>query len=70
MSVPVTKFSLRMYGSRKGVEQEQARQEKAGSFVIHPYSNFRYSNIKFKYWDLGSLWKYFFNKVLVCGVES
>ena len=41
MSVPVTKFSVRLYGSEKAVEQEQKRQEKNGQFVIHPYSNFR-----------------------------
>ncbi|RXM33111.1 Potassium/sodium hyperpolarization-activated cyclic nucleotide-gated channel 4 [Acipenser ruthenus] len=42
----VNKFSLRMFGSHKAVELEQARVKSAGSWIIHPYSDFRF------YWDL------------------
>ncbi|KAM4631487.1 potassium/sodium hyperpolarization-activated cyclic nucleotide-gated channel 3 [Polymixia lowei] len=42
----VNKFSLRMFGSHKGVEAEQARVRSVGVWIIHPYSDFRF------YWDL------------------
>ncbi|XP_048455936.1 potassium/sodium hyperpolarization-activated cyclic nucleotide-gated channel 1-like [Rhincodon typus] len=42
----VNKFSLRMFGSQKGVEKEQQRVKTAGYWIIHPYSDFRF------YWDL------------------
>ncbi|XP_028281350.1 potassium/sodium hyperpolarization-activated cyclic nucleotide-gated channel 1 [Parambassis ranga] len=42
----VNKFSLRMFGSHKAVAQEQERLKSAGSWIIHPYSDFRF------YWDL------------------
>lgn len=38
----VNKFSLRMFGSHKAVEQEQERLKSAGAWIIHPYSDFRY----------------------------
>lgn len=37
----VNKFSLRMFGSHKAVAQEQERLKSAGSWIIHPYSDFR-----------------------------
>lgn len=37
----VNKFSLRMFGSEKAVEREQERVKSAGSWIIHPYSDFR-----------------------------
>ncbi|XP_028819539.1 potassium/sodium hyperpolarization-activated cyclic nucleotide-gated channel 1 [Denticeps clupeoides] len=42
----VNKFSLRMYGSAKGVAAEQERVKSFGVWIIHPYSDFRF------YWDL------------------
>ncbi|XP_056269312.1 potassium/sodium hyperpolarization-activated cyclic nucleotide-gated channel 4 isoform X2 [Pseudoliparis swirei] len=42
----VNKFSLRMFGSHKGVAAEQARVKSFGVWIIHPYSDFRF------YWDL------------------
>ncbi|KAJ8777022.1 hypothetical protein J1605_014886 [Eschrichtius robustus] len=39
----VNKFSLRMFGSQKAVEREQERVKSAGAWIIHPYSDFRYS---------------------------
>ncbi|XP_078279740.1 potassium/sodium hyperpolarization-activated cyclic nucleotide-gated channel 2 isoform X2 [Rhinoraja longicauda] len=45
----VNKFSLRMFGSQKAVEKEQARVRSAGAWVIHPYSDFRF------YWDFTML---------------
>ncbi|GCB71572.1 hypothetical protein scyTo_0005990 [Scyliorhinus torazame] len=42
----VNKFSLRMFGSQRGVEKEQQRVKTAGYWIIHPYSDFRF------YWDL------------------
>ncbi|XP_061573919.1 potassium/sodium hyperpolarization-activated cyclic nucleotide-gated channel 1 [Cololabis saira] len=42
----VNKFSLRMFGSHKAVALEQERMKSAGSWIIHPYSDFRF------YWDL------------------
>ncbi|MGH0144098.1 UNVERIFIED_CONTAM: hypothetical protein FKN15_071246 [Acipenser sinensis] len=36
----VNKFSLRMFGSQKGVEKEQERVKTAGYWIIHPYSDF------------------------------
>ena len=37
----VNKFSLRMFGSHKGVAAEQARVKSFGVWIIHPYSYFR-----------------------------
>lgn len=37
----VNKFSLRMFGSHKGVAAEQARVKSVGVWIIHPYSDFR-----------------------------
>lgn len=37
----VNKFSLRMFGSEKAVEREQERVKSVGSWIIHPYSDFR-----------------------------
>ncbi|TRY65108.1 hypothetical protein DNTS_009665 [Danionella cerebrum] len=42
----VNKFSLRMFGSAKGVAAEQERVKSFGVWIIHPYSDFRF------YWDL------------------
>ncbi|XP_061111998.1 potassium/sodium hyperpolarization-activated cyclic nucleotide-gated channel 1-like [Conger conger] len=42
----VNKFSLRMFGSHKGVAMEQQRVKSMGVWIIHPYSDFRF------YWDL------------------
>lgn len=42
----VNKFSLRMFGSHKGVAAEQARVKSYGVWIIHPYSDFRF------YWDI------------------
>ncbi|XP_059898764.1 potassium/sodium hyperpolarization-activated cyclic nucleotide-gated channel 2 [Gadus macrocephalus] len=42
----VNKFSLRMFGSQRGVAAEQARVKSFGVWIIHPYSDFRF------YWDL------------------
>ena len=41
IGVPLNKMSLKLYGSKKAVQEEQARLEKAGTWIIHPYSNFR-----------------------------
>ena len=37
----VNKFSLRMFGSHKAVALEQERLKSAGTWIIHPYSDFR-----------------------------
>lgn len=37
----VNKFSLRMFGSHKGVAAEQERVKSFGVWIIHPYSDFR-----------------------------
>ncbi|KAM4540093.1 potassium/sodium hyperpolarization-activated cyclic nucleotide-gated channel 2 isoform 1-T3 [Odontesthes bonariensis] len=42
----VNKFSLRMFGSQKGVAAEQERVKSYGVWIIHPYSDFRF------YWDI------------------
>ncbi|XP_077598972.1 potassium/sodium hyperpolarization-activated cyclic nucleotide-gated channel 2 [Stigmatopora nigra] len=42
----VNKFSLRVFGSQRGVAAEQARVKSFGVWIIHPYSDFRF------YWDL------------------
>ncbi|XP_061598298.1 potassium/sodium hyperpolarization-activated cyclic nucleotide-gated channel 2 isoform X2 [Cololabis saira] len=42
----VNKFSLRMFGSHKGVVAEQERVKSFGVWIIHPYSDFRF------YWDI------------------
>ncbi|XP_078525446.1 potassium/sodium hyperpolarization-activated cyclic nucleotide-gated channel 2 [Lissotriton helveticus] len=45
----LNKFSLRMFGSQKAVEREQERVRRAGAWIIHPYSDFRF------YWDFSML---------------
>ena len=35
------KISLKLFGSKRGVREEQERQEKIGYYVIHPCSIFR-----------------------------
>lgn len=37
----VNKFSLRMLGSERAVENERERVKSAGFWIIHPYSDFR-----------------------------
>ena len=41
LSVPLNKMSLKLYGSKKAVQEEQERVKQAGAWIIHPYSNFR-----------------------------
>lgn len=41
LSIPLNKMSLKLYGSKKAVQEEQERVKQAGSWIIHPYSNFR-----------------------------
>lgn len=38
----VNKFSLRMFGSAKGIAAEQERVKSFGVWIIHPYSDFRW----------------------------
>ncbi len=38
----VNKFSLRMFGSAKGIAAEQDRVKSFGVWIIHPYSDFRW----------------------------
>lgn len=38
----VNKFSLRMFGSAKGIAAEQERVKSFGAWIIHPYSDFRW----------------------------
>lgn len=39
--VPDNKLSLKLFGSRRGVKEEQERQEQTAFYVIHPCSIFR-----------------------------
>ncbi|KAK1805369.1 hypothetical protein P4O66_019679 [Electrophorus voltai] len=55
----VNKFSLRMFGSTKGVAAEQQRVKSFGVWIIHPYSNFRF------YWDLIMLFLMMCNLVIL-----
>ncbi|CAL9705672.1 unnamed protein product [Knipowitschia caucasica] len=50
----VNKFSLRMFGSHKAVAMEQERLKSAGSWIIHPYSDFRYSSATYSADALGT----------------
>ncbi|XP_076799756.1 potassium/sodium hyperpolarization-activated cyclic nucleotide-gated channel 2-like [Clavelina lepadiformis] len=45
-AVPVSKWSVKLYGSEKAVHDEHLKIIEMGSFLIHPYSNFRFT------WDL------------------
>ncbi|XP_076865587.1 potassium/sodium hyperpolarization-activated cyclic nucleotide-gated channel 2 [Brachyhypopomus gauderio] len=55
----VNKFSLRMFGSTKGVAAEQERVKSFGVWIIHPYSDFRF------YWDLIMLFLMMGNLVIL-----
>ncbi|XP_030644437.1 potassium/sodium hyperpolarization-activated cyclic nucleotide-gated channel 2 [Chanos chanos] len=55
----VNKFSLRMFGSTKGVEAEQERVKSFGVWIIHPYSDFRF------YWDLVMLFLMMGNLIIL-----
>uniref|UniRef100_A0A8C9S5W4 Hyperpolarization activated cyclic nucleotide-gated potassium channel 3 n=2 Tax=Scleropages formosus TaxID=113540 RepID=A0A8C9S5W4_SCLFO len=55
----VNKFSLRMFGSHKGVAMEQERVKSIGVWIIHPYSDFRF------YWDLVMLLLMMINLVIL-----
>lgn len=59
MSITVNKMSVKLYGSEKAVIQEQQRMEKAGQWIIHPYSNFRFI------WDSLSLLMLLANIILI-----
>lgn len=46
MLVPsINKFSLRLFGSQKGVLMEQERVRSLGIWIIHPFSEFRYLGV-------------------------
>ncbi|XP_036372010.1 potassium/sodium hyperpolarization-activated cyclic nucleotide-gated channel 2-like [Megalops cyprinoides] len=55
----VNKFSLRMFGSHKGVAMEQERVKSMGVWIIHPYSDFRF------YWDLLMLFMMMGNLIIL-----
>ncbi|KAG9355370.1 hypothetical protein JZ751_000208 [Albula glossodonta] len=55
----VNKFSLRMFGSHKGVAMEQERVKSIGVWIIHPYSDFRF------YWDLLMLFMMMGNLIIL-----
>ncbi|MFT7812480.1 potassium/sodium hyperpolarization-activated cyclic nucleotide-gated channel 3-like [Arapaima gigas] len=55
----VNKFSLRMFGSHKGVAMEQERVKSIGVWIIHPYSDFRF------YWDIVMLLLMMINLVIL-----
>lgn len=59
MLVPVNKMSIKLYGSEKAVLREQARMMKAGKWIVHPYSNFRFI------WDCISLVLLLANIILI-----
>ncbi|XP_031442592.1 potassium/sodium hyperpolarization-activated cyclic nucleotide-gated channel 1 isoform X2 [Clupea harengus] len=55
----VNKFSLRMFGSAKGVAAEQQRVKSYNVWIIHPYSDFRF------YWDLVMLFLMMGNLIIL-----
>ncbi|KAG5264474.1 hypothetical protein AALO_G00254150 [Alosa alosa] len=55
----VNKFSLRMFGSAKGVAAEQQRVKSFDVWIIHPYSDFRF------YWDLVMLFLMMGNLIIL-----
>ena len=57
--VEVSSRLVNKFGSIKAVQRENERMERAGLFVIHPYSNFRFS------WDMATLVMLLLNVILI-----
>ena len=59
ISVPLNKMSIKLYGSAKAVIEEQERFKNAGGWIVHPYSNFRFT------WDIFTLVMLLVNVLLI-----
>ena len=57
--IEVSNRLVNKFGSVKAVQNENERMERAGLFVIHPYSNFRFV------WDMTTLVMLLLNVILI-----